>query len=72
MRVYTNLEKLKRIKEKENNKKEKPLSYEYHISEEGKKIKYIPCDEEHYVEVKKKVRLHSSNKNHKKYKHKKL
>ena len=41
MRVYTNPEKLKRIKEKEKNKKSKPLSYEYHISEEGEKITTI-------------------------------
>jgi len=51
------------IKRKGYTKKSKPLSYEYHISEEGEKIKYIPCNEEHYVEVKKKIKLHSSNKN---------
>lgn len=50
MRVYTNPEKLKRIKEK--NKKSKPLSYEYHISEEGEKIKYIPCN---FKQLKKKI-----------------
>ena len=70
MRVYTNPEKLKRIKEKEKNKKSKPLSYEYHTSDSGEKIKYIPCTEEHYVEVKKKIKLHKGN--NKKYTHKKL
>jgi hypothetical protein len=71
MRVYTNPEKLKRIKEKEKNKKSKPLPYEYHTLENGEKIKFIPCVEEHYVEVQKKIRLHSSNtKNPRKFTHK--
>jgi hypothetical protein len=71
MRVYTNPEKLKRIKEKEKNKKSKPLPYEYHTLENGEVIKYIPCEEEHHVEVKKKIKLHKGNKNPKKYTHKK-
>jgi hypothetical protein len=58
MRIYLNPLKSKRNNGKKSNQKKNttPLSCTYHKSISGEKIKFIPCSEEHLVEVKKRIK----------------
>ena len=75
MKVYKNPEKIKRDKRKEKRKEEKvkkntpdPIIY---ITPEGEKIKYIPCDVDHEMDIERSINLKGKNKNHKRYTHRK-
>jgi hypothetical protein len=75
MRVYKNPERLKKEKKRNKRKEEKikkntpdPIIY---TTPEGEKIKYIPCDVYHEMDVERSINLKGKNKNHKRYTHKK-
>ena len=75
MKVYKNPEKIKRDKRKEKRKEEKvkkntpdPVIY---ITPEGEKIKYIPCDVDHEMDIERSINLKGKNKNHNRYTHRK-